>query len=298
MSVDESTGAASQVGSAPHPQAIAAMGPLRAIDAKRGDLWFLGDTGLGATLAQLSLADGTVKNECQVPGIEEVEYVAIGQTLELDAATDSLVMSGATTKGTHHFLRMPLGSPCANFSVVGDVPFGVELPMIMGSAIDAASQRLFFTISNDAGSAHGVAVVDLATGNLTRVMPYLTDVYLGGMVWADGAGADGKGALIGVQIGGSGLVLLTLSPDSGSLSSKPIDTGSFDFDQLLGNDGVVLAHDAKNGLLFVPLGKHTEDDVMYIAKVDIAQAKVTSAPKLTVDAGIAELLMLEYLAPQ
>ena len=71
-----------------------------------------------------------------------------------------------------------------------------------------------------------------------------------------------------------------------------------DFDQLLGNDGVVLAHDAKNGLLFVPLGKHTEDDVMYIAKVDIAQAKVTSAPKLTVDAGIAELLMLEYLAPQ
>merc|ERR1712216_209128 len=113
---------------------------------------------------------------------------------------------------------MPLGSPCANFSVVGDVPFGVELPMIMGSAIDAASQRLFFMISNDAGSAHGVAVVDLATGNLTRVMPYLTDVYLGGMVWADGAGADGKGALIGVQIGGSGLVLLTLSPDSGSLS--------------------------------------------------------------------------------
>ena len=131
MSVDESTGAASQVGSAPHPQAIAAMGPLRAIDAKRGDLWFLGDTGLGATLAQLSLADGTVKNECQVPGIEEVEYVGIGQTLELDAATDSLVMSGATTKGTHHFLRMPLGSPCANFSVVGDVPFGVELPMFL-----------------------------------------------------------------------------------------------------------------------------------------------------------------------
>ncbi len=163
--INATTGNATVIGPA-HGE-LFGMGDL--VATAHGALFYLGDTGSGATLVALNLTTGSELCSAHVD-VAEIQFVGIGQSLDHDPTTDSLILSGLTTNqnGSHAVYRAPdIG--CGPFEHIGNFGYGDYAPMLHASALDAHGQRLFVTLApSDASSAIGV--IDLAAGGAMTIV--------------------------------------------------------------------------------------------------------------------------------
>lgn len=298
LTADSATGALEVVGFEPNassPIQLAAAGDLYAVDAKRRVYYYLGDTPAGTTLVGLSLDDGAVV--CVQPvALTEIQFVGIGQSLDYDSTgAGSLVLTGVaprasnTTKATHNVFRVALdgirggGSSNSNSgdkkcgAVTKIASFGVAdyLPMVHGSTLDAASQRLFVDLAPASAGAE-VGVLNLATGKLAAVEPETPAQSLVGLAFDAAAGTDG--ALVGVASLGGG-------PEGVALRSFDVATKKWTLTTLPAqfvaagiNDGEVNAFDPVARVLYctlyvLPTGKDA-DPTLFTAAIDVATATV------------------------
>jgi len=161
----------------------AATGDLRAIDKKRSIYYFLGDTHAGATLVGIDMSSGSVACSSTVP-LQEIGFVGIGQTLEMDHKRDRLVLAGMITNSSgghaHQILTAslaggiaargpgPAPAACASFTKAGTFGIAADVPMLHSSAYAEETQTLFVTVSPNK-TAFALAVIDLGSKTLTSV---------------------------------------------------------------------------------------------------------------------------------
>ena len=144
-----------------HPE-LFGCGDLVAI--AHGTLYYLGDTHRGTTLVGVSLLDGSERCNAVLP-MSEMGFVGFGQTLDFDATTDSLVVSGLKRNATagHIVLRgsardcgaagwqavanyggacipCPRRRPRAGRRADDAPKDAAKIPMLHSSALDAAGQ--------------------------------------------------------------------------------------------------------------------------------------------------------------
>ena len=283
VTIDSATGAASVVGP-PHAELF---GPGDLVALAHGVLYFLGDTKRGATLVGLNLSTGIELCSTAVD-VAEIQFVGIGQSLDYDAATDTLVLSGLCTSrnGSHAVYRSAARGGCGPFTHVGNFGVGNFAPMLHASALDAAGQRLFVTL---APSQHGSAVgtIDLVAGGAMTVVgegsaPDLHDSLL--CMHYD----PGLARLIGVLMSAdrTGLEIHALDPDSGTWEQAKAVTGvPKSWNALFGNSAIESAFDVANRALYFTAGKFdgaTGDTVeVDLAMLDIDSAQVLSHPQMT-----------------
>ena len=88
------TGMATTIG--PEHSEVIACGDL--VATANGLLFYLGDTTAGAMLVALNLTTG--EKSCEAPvNLEEIKLVGLGQTLDYDSTTNTLVLSGIARSG-------------------------------------------------------------------------------------------------------------------------------------------------------------------------------------------------------
>ena len=299
LTADSATGALEVVGFEPNassPIQLAAAGDLYAVDAKRRVYYYLGDTPAGTTLVGLSLDGGAVV--CVQPvALSEIQFVGIGQSLDYDStAAGSLVLTGVaprasnTTKATHSVYRIALGGmdgddgsssndngdkKCGAVTKVASFGVADYLPMVHGSTLDAASQRLFVDLAPSSAGAE-VGVLDLATGKLAAVEPETPAQSLVGLAFDAAAGADG--ALVGVASLGGG-------PEGVALRSFDVATKKWTLTTLPKqfvaagiNNGEANTFDPMARVLYctlyvLPAGRDA-DPTLFTAAIDVATATV------------------------
>ena len=281
VSVDAASGSTKLAG--PPLAPLAATGDLAAVDSKRSVLWYLGDTSaLGTTLAGVSLATGALVCQAQVL-VREIGFVGFGQSLNLNAAADTLIISGIvtnfTTNKSSHVVYSASADPArcgAALKLIGS--FGSDstyVPMCHASALDVASQRLFLGLATGS-SSFAVGIVDLKTGALARVD-------------AEDAGSGkqlvgmkfdpSSGTLVGLASTAdyAQLELVQLTPESGKWRIRMVNT---QFPVVMGNMGSVSAFDAVSGTLYALLAANTTTQETRLGVVDVATATLTAAPVL------------------
>ena len=124
-----------------------------------GMLFYLGDTSSGATLVALNLTDGT--EVCSKPvQLAEVGYVGVGQTLDYDSKSDTLILSGITSNKTAHAIYRASAASCGPFTLQGTYGVADFLPMLHSSSLDVAGQRLFVLVAPGKQS-QAIGVIDL-----------------------------------------------------------------------------------------------------------------------------------------
>jgi hypothetical protein len=282
VSVDAASGSTRLAG--PPLAPLAATGDLATVDSKRSVLWYLGDTGtLGTTLAGVSLTTGALICQAQVL-VREIGFVGFGQSLNLNAAADTLIISGIvtnfTTNKSSHVVYSASADPerCgAALKYIGSFDSdSTFVPMCHASALDVASQRLFLSLATGS-SSFAVGIVDLKTGALARVD-------------AEDAGSGkqlvgmkfdpSSGTLVGLASTAdyAQLELVQLTPESGKWRTRVVPNTQFPV--VMGNMGSVSAFDAASGTLYALLAANTTTQETRLGVVDVASATLTAAPVL------------------
>ena len=172
--------------------------------------FYLGDTSAGATLVALDLKTGTKACSAHVD-VAEIQFVGIGQSLDYDASTDTLLLSGVSLNRTEHVVyRGDASRTCGGFTKVGTYGLSDYLPMLHASTLDAAAQRLYVGLAPSSDGA-ALGVIDLTGKAPMQVFdeagaPDLHDLLIG-MHFDPGNGAvSTPSRLVGI-IGGGGLPL-------------------------------------------------------------------------------------------
>ena len=206
----------------------AAVGDLSAVDDAAGLFWYLGDTSRGTTLVALNMSTGDVACSTVVSGIEEVTLVGLGQSLDFDPTTSTLVLSGvASADPSQHVVYRADAGGCeaaAAFELLGTFGLAAYLPLLHASALDPEGQRLFVQLSASDGSSTGIGAIPLDGGaemDVTLVpegtLSSMVDYFLG-FTW-DGAAQLLHGIVPGPA---GGLELRSLEPDAAAWSSRPL----------------------------------------------------------------------------
>jgi hypothetical protein len=228
-------------------------------------------------------------------------FVGIGQSLDFDAVTDTLVVSGVNPNRSAHAVYRsgspPSGTSCGghveHIGTFGDSAF---LPMLHASTMDAHSQRLFVDLALGKQGPAGVGVIDLTGKKPMRVIPEPPPHGLCAMHF-DAKANRLKG--IFVAAGAPSLQLHSLNPEVGGKWDAPKDISGVpsDWNMLAGNAGTVSTFDAASRSLFFLAGTQTQagDEVVYLAAMDTDTAALTAHPKLgKIGLGGSGLQALEF----
>ena len=264
-----------------------------------GVFFYFGDTSSGSTLVGLNLTDGT--EVCSKPvDVHEVGYVGMGQTLDYDASTKTLVLSGIVNATSHGVFRSP-ASGCGPFKAAGAYGEAAFLPMLHSSTFDAAGQRLFLLLATTK-STTSVGVVQLGSGggkplSMRVIAEGATDPddTLIGMHWD-----HATSSLYGITASqATGLELHSLQPDT-TVSEVPtwkhqqVSGVPSDWNALLGNSATVSTF--KDGAVtFIAGVQDAQGNIasQFFASVDVATAALRAHPKLApIGLGNSELLAL------
>jgi hypothetical protein len=255
-----------------------------------GLLFYLGDTRQGATLVGVALANGTTVCTAHVD-VAEVQYVGIGQTLDFDATSNTLVLSGVTPDGSAHAVYRADATTCGGFKKIGTYGDAKYLPMLHASTLDAKGQRLFVDLAvlDEASNASvpALGVIDLTGAKPFRVIaeeatPDFHDLLIG--MHFDARTSSLVGVLGG---GGAPLSLHRFDTTSGQWTATVVTGVPADWNTMGGNSGVVSALDADSRTLFFIAGREfqlnkTRIEIDYfLASVDIDTAALhANAPRL------------------
>ena len=166
--IDPATGNETRV----NPDVVAggstSTGDLSAVDDAAGLFWYLGDTSSGTTLEALNMTTGAPACSSVVSGIKEMGLVGLGQSLDFDPTTATLILSGvsAANQSEHAVYRAAAGSceQAAAFEFVGTFGYAQYVPLLHASSFDPQGQRLFVQLSTDDGARAGVGVISLDPG--------------------------------------------------------------------------------------------------------------------------------------
>ena len=252
VSLSPKTGNVSTIGPPLHVEA--GTSDLRVVDSKAGLFWYFGDSSSGATLVATSLGNGSIVCRTTVPGISEVGFVGIGQTLHLDTVNDRLVVSGLeknASGGFHHVVTCDGACQAActpsAFMPAGDFAYGAIMPMLHGSAFDSLGQTLYTTI-DFANKTSALGIFDLKAQTLTTKNPGRAPLV--GMAWdvktkrLVGCEQDTPGPAFG-------LISIDPSTDPPAVTERAC-AGSQGGDwALAGNSGQVQAYDYAEQKLYV-----------------------------------------------
>ena len=312
VSVDAATGALANVGAGHDP--LVAVGDLAV--AAGGTFYTLADgwNGTGTVLLGIDVADGSEACRRAVPSIGEVAIVGGGQSLVHDATHGRLLLAGlALNETTQHYHHLVLASKlpgCGPFEQLGTFGDGDFEPMAHATTFDAATQRLFVTVSTGA-HGYGLATVHVPAaappaGAPAGPLPWSVVPMEDGathVLW--GAAWDAVGKVLAgpaVRAGGPGVDWRTLDPVRGAWSSRALagDNASA-FTSLDGNLGSVRAHDdaagSGSGALYSLLGQGSGDDdaahTMVLAEIDVATGAVVNSAPLHGDVGESGSILLQ-----
>ena len=150
LTMNATTGKAQVIG--PAHSELFGMGDLATV--ANDQFYYLGDTHDGATLVALNLSTG-VEICTQHVDVATIKFVGVGQSLNHDPVTGSLVLSGIAANrsaGTHSVYRAP-DVGCGPMKHIGHFGDAAYVPSVHSSALDAKGQRLFVTI--DVGRSLG-----------------------------------------------------------------------------------------------------------------------------------------------
>ena len=235
----------------------------------------------------LNLTDGTETCARVVTGLREVGYVGLGQSLDYDDRTDTLVLSGLFGNGTtagHAVFRSP-ATGCGPFTRAGTYGDAEYIPMLYSSTLDAEGQRLFVLLATVKNGPTTVGVVDLTRKMPMRTMaegtPAPDDVLVG--MHFDSATQSLFGITANQQAGG--LVLHALGVDGGKWAApKKIADVPPRWNALYGNEATVSTFDAATRSMYFIAG--TQDGQGNIVAEDLAAVNVDDAtlvshPKLS-----------------
>jgi hypothetical protein len=271
VEMDVVTGAVTRVG-APH-RAMAGTGDLGVIDQRRRVFYYLGDTSEGTTLAGVSLADGSEVCNCSVP-LREVGFVGLGQSLDIDDANDRLVISGihATANGSavHSVLQSPLPG-CGPFTLIGSFGVAAEIPMLHGSALDSAGQRLFLTLSPTKNGV-SLGVVDLANKDMVTLTPEGGPDELLGMSW-DPLKRDIVG--LSQSPGAPGIYVVRFDPVSETFTQTLVKSAD---PILAGNGGSVHAFDADGRVMYSVTAPKPGVDAVDLVQINVDTSELVRQP--------------------
>ena len=247
-------------------------------------LYYLGDTAAGTTLVGLNITDGT--EACsRALNLREIGYVGLGQSLDYDARTDTLVLSGIKNNKTGHAVYRSVASTCGPFTPAGTYGDADYVPMLHSSTLDAAGQRLFVLLSTAQNAATSIGVVDLTGKAPLRTIaegtPSPADVLVG-------MHFDTKNqSLVGITADPeAGLLLHSLHVNGGGTWNPPRKLSGVpsSWNALFGNDGSVSTFDMASRRIFFIAG--TQDGQGNIVSqdlvaVDVDDAAVVSHPQLS-----------------
>ena len=292
LTINATTGKASVIG--PAHSELFGLGDL--VTVANDQFYYLGDTAAGATLVALNLTTGA--EICtQHVDVATIKFVGIGQSLDHDAVTGSLVLSGVASNlssGTHSVYRAP-DVGCGSMTHVGHFGLANYLPSIHSSSFDAKGQRLFVTVATNK-STTAIGILDLTSGNMSVVpeggaaAPNLHDT-ITGMHWD-----VGTQMLLGVMPSSddSTLQLHALQVPSGANPtwfSKSLSGVPSKWDALGGNSGTASAFNSRSGLLYFTAGTTdpTSGEIAWeLASVNVDLGTVMAHPPLSFDGPISQ----------
>jgi len=282
VQLDGATGAGKVVGPA-HKELF---GCSDLVAVAHGVLFYLGDTSAGATLVGLNLTDGTEVCSKPAAGLEEVGYVGVGQSLDFDPKTDTLVLSGLVNRtsaaGPSHAVFAAPATGCGPF--VAGVTFGDSdfLPSLHSSSLDAEGQRLFVLLATAKSAPPAIGIVDLS-GKAPMVVvaegPAPADTLVS-MHW------DAKTkSLVGITASSDGLSLHSLQPAAGKWNAPVKISGvPASWNGLYGNAATVSTFDAAGRSVYFIAGVQDEQsgDIVseFLAAVDVDDGTLQAHPKL------------------
>jgi hypothetical protein len=265
------------------------MGDL--LTVANDQLYYLGDTSAGATLVALNLTTG-VEICTQHVDVATIKFVGIGQSLDHDPVTGSLVLSGIASNlsaGTHSIYRAP-DVGCGPMKHVGHFGQAKFAPMLHSSALDAKGQRLFVTLATGE-STSAIGIIDLAGGTMAvaaeGVTPDLHDTIVG-LHWD-----EGSGKLLGVMPVGGSLQLHSFDPSGQGAwdPAKNLKGVPPTWDALGGNSATASAFNPRNGQLYFTAGSNDPKTGNYawdLASVNVDLGTVVAHPPLAFDGPISQ----------
>lgn len=277
--IESDTGNTQLIGG-PHDETFA-MGDLAAV--ANGILYYLGDTSAGATLVGLNMTSGA-KVCSTIVDVAEIKFVGIGQSLDYDSKTDSLLLSGAarSANGSHALYRAR-ASGCGPMKHLGNFGLASYLPMLHASALDTVGQQLFVTVSPSADTS-AIGVVDLA--NPTAPMKVI----------AEAKTPDLRDTLIGLHydphsshlvsiVANDRLELHSLQPAKGRWEPpRPLIDVPTKWNALGGNAGTASAFDADSRTLFFLAGSADPGKIEQLSfdlgSLNVDTARITAHPPL------------------
>ena len=272
VELSTATGAVKAIGGS-HPELF---GSSDLATVANGALYYFGDTAKGATLVALNLSTGAKICDAAVH-VAEVSYVGIGQSLDYDPTTDTLLLSGVsipTTAGTHTIYRAP-ATGCGNFTKLGEYGMAQYMPMLHSAALDPQGQRLFVTLGTGQQSA-GIGIIDLKQeGNMTVIN--------------QGEAPDEKDCLVSLHFNrkshkvfglwvpssGKSLTIHSLDPATGDWDTpRPLSNVPPAWNTVGGNSAVVSAYDSVSDSLYFMAG--TQDSQGNVKAWDLARVDLSS----------------------
>ena len=274
--LDSSTGNGTAVG--PSHSEEFGMGDLTTI---ANDIYFyLGDTSAGTTLVGLNISNGA--QVCaKTIALSEIGYVGIGQSLDYDDTSDTLVLSGLNSNKSSHVIYRSKATECGPFTKVEAFADSDYLPMLHASALDTAHQRLFVVLA-PAKQTIAVGVIDL-----TGKEPMIVIGEDGGPDTLVSLHFDSHTSeLVGiVPAATGGLELHRLHPTLKKwVSAIPVTGLPKDWNQLLGNSATVSSFDAVGrNVYFITGVENGAGNIAesYLAAVDVDTGKLGKHPLLS-----------------
>lgn len=284
--VNTSTGKATTVG--PAHKELFGMSDL--VTTAHGQLYYLGDTGAGATLVALNLTTGAKICSAHVD-VDEISYVGVGQSLDLDSKSDTLVLSGIHKDNASHVLYRAPAKGCGPFTRVGKFGLADYVPMLHASTLDADGQRLFVTLATGESSA-AIGIIDLTAGTMHAVAENIASDMRDSLLCLHWDKLSKPPRVIGVIASqATGLLLHALDPSGNGtwLAPRALKKVPATWDELGGNGATMSAFDAAKRTLYFLAGhadEKTGANVLDLAQVDVDSAVVQAAPPLS-SVGIA-----------
>jgi len=290
ITIDRNTAEVSIIGDTNGIPILPACGDLIALDSKRGLLYYLGDTEQGTTLAGVSVSNGSLVCSAVLP-VQEIGFVGFGQSVNFDATTDELIVSGvvvnATTNATAHLLMKGPATNCGPVSIIGRFGDAEYVPMEHASAFDPVTRLLYIGLATGS-SSFAIGIIDVDKGVMKKldVEDSSSGKFLVGMKWH-----AKSGTLIGLENfpDYNTLNLVQLSPQTGKWSIKEITT---DFPVVLGNSGSVSALDSNSDDLFVLLAANTTSQDVRLGQLRVSDATISMSPSIHGELGLGLILSL------
>ena len=273
-----------------HHTVLDGMGSLSCVDPGRRIYYYLGDSSEGTTLLGIDLSTGVEVCKGPIP-FKEIGYVGIGQTLDFDTVSKTLVMTGLVPKpGTNsssylHGVIRTQGCSAAggvttlhHLGTFADADF---VPLIHASSIDSAAQQLFLSIATSKTTG-GTGVVDLKTLKLS-VAPY--DSLAHSMVGMQYDKSQDELLSLTTNYSSGGLDLVSLASTQNGFRWKVSPcSDKYDVWELYGNSGTVSAIDVASGYMYALAGVRSgrrQESPTHLLRVSTRRCKILHSSLVT-----------------